>query len=312
MLGRLGEEVVLEVDFGMLRGELGNVEVVGFYTALYDNRSVAKFLHGVDVVRGEQNAVAVLDILLHISGHSCGRDGVKTYHRFVQNPKFRAVNKAAHHADFLTHTVRIVAYRVKNSVAELKHFIEFLQTFFSVFCADAVCVRHKIDILFTRQFDKNVVLVADKPESVFGFDGILLDVVSVYDDFSARERKHARHTFESCGFARAVMTEQTDDFTLKALDRQIVDGNCLRRRILLYQVAYLDDGSLLIDLIFIDGMLHFSSPCEIALPKFHVAFVLFSFSFCGFLTLIRCFFDVFSTATFEDNTVILYFLNILY
>ena len=179
----------------MFEFEIRKIEVVRLYAVLDNHRAVAKFLYGIDVVRRKEDAVAFACVLFHKRAYVGVGDGVETNHRFVQNPKLGIVDKRAHHTNLLAHTVRVIVDGIENSVSEAKYLVEFFKTSFSVFHAHAVRVCHKVDILKSGKFDKNVVLVAHEAESAFCLDGVFGDIVAVDDYRAFGIGKYARNAF---------------------------------------------------------------------------------------------------------------------
>lgn len=216
--------------------EIVKVEIVGLESVVDDDCSVANLLHGVDVVRRKENTVALFGILSHKIAHFCACEWVKPYHRLVEYPQFRIVDKTAHHAYFLAHAVRVVADGIENSVPEIEYLVKLGKAFLFGLCVHAVRARHKIEILHARQLYEHVVLVADKTESVFRFHRLFCDIIAVDDNLAACEGQYARQAFERGGFACAVVSQKTDDLSGIAHARQVVHSNSLRRRILFHQI----------------------------------------------------------------------------
>ena len=132
--------------------------------------------------------------------------------------------------------MRVVVDGVENSVAELKHVFEFRKACFSVGNAHAVCVRHKVNVLYAGEFDKNIVLIADVSESSFCFDGFFCNVETVYDDFAFGIGQYPRDAFQSRGFTRAVVSQKTGYLAGIADNVQIVHRRFLSRMVLFCQM----------------------------------------------------------------------------
>ena len=170
----------------------------------------------------EKNTVLPFAQCSHIRDDFRSRLRVETHHRLVEHPKFGIVDKCRDNADFLFHTVRVRLDLSVDSRFEFEELGVSVNSFRSHESGHFVKVRDVVDVFPTRKFFVNGMVVGDVTHFHFGFDRLFYDVVTANGNRTAVKGQYTREALNRGGFARTVLSEETENFTGLQFKRNIV------------------------------------------------------------------------------------------
>ena len=111
-----------------------------------------------------------------------------------------------------------------NAVSQRKYLFESSKAGRPVFERHLIDIRHKVDVLNARHFDKYGVIVGNETHVRFSGHRVFDDIFSANGNFALFERLHSFQAAERGRLARAVVPEQA--YNLSGADSE----DCLRSR----------------------------------------------------------------------------------
>ena len=187
-------------------------------------------------MRGEENRVPLLAVLAHFFLEDVRRARVKPHHRLIQHPDWRLMHQSADNRQLLLHAARVGLNLLTRRVFQLKQRQILLDMRLALLRANAVNIRHKVQVLHPRQAVIQFVAVRNETNHPLSGNRIILHRHAADGHAAARGLQNTRQQTNRGRFACPIRPDKAEQLPLANVQRQVIHCANIALAVLLHHM----------------------------------------------------------------------------